>query len=70
MRSPGPQWAFQAEFIDMKRLALASIALSLGVVSLVAQSSDGRLDRAMERIERNDLNGLRRLLTEDPSLVR
>ena len=54
----------------MKRMALASIALSLGVATLVAQSSDGRLDRAMERIERNDVNGLRRLLTEDPSLVR
>jgi ankyrin repeat protein len=54
----------------MKRLALASIALTLGVASLVAQSSDARLDRAMERIERNDVNGLRRLLTDDPSLVR
>jgi ankyrin repeat protein len=54
----------------MRLLALASIAVSLCVVSLVAQSSDARLDRAVERIERNDLNGLRRLLTEDPSLVR
>ena len=54
----------------MRLLALASIAASLCVVALVAQSSDARLDRAVERIERNDLNGLRRLLTEDPSLVR
>ena len=54
----------------MRLLALASIAASLCVVTLVAQSSDARLDRAVERIERNDLNGLRRLLTEDPSLVR
>ena len=54
----------------MRLLALASIAASLCSVTLVAQSSDARLERAVERIERNDLNGLRRLLTEDPSLVR
>ena len=54
----------------MRLLALASIASSLCLVTLVAQSSDARLDRAVERIERNDLNGLRRLLTQDSSLVR
>jgi ankyrin repeat protein len=54
----------------MRLLALALVAVSLCIGSLVAQSSDARLDRALERIERNDLNGLRRLLTEDPSLVR
>ncbi len=54
----------------MRLLALASIAAFLCSVTLGAQPSDARLDRAVERIERNDLDGLRRLLRDDPSLVR
>ena len=54
----------------MRYLAVALIALPLTVVSLGGQSSDARLERALDRIERNDVNGLRRLLQEDPSLVR
>ena len=54
----------------MRLLALASIAVSLCAVPLGAQPSDPRLARAVERIERNDLKGLRPLLAEDPSLVR
>lgn len=56
--------------VDMRLLAVALVAVSLGGGSVVAQSSDARLERAVERIERSDLDGLRRLLTEDPSLVR
>lgn len=56
-----------------KRLLAFSLALAgavpLSVASLAAQSN-ARLERAVERIERNDANGLRRLLKEDPSLVR
>jgi ankyrin repeat protein len=57
----------------MKQLALALIAVLLGVVSLPARQANAdlaRLGRALERIERNDVRGLRRLLAEDPSLVR
>ena len=54
----------------MRLRALASIGISLCVVSLAAQVADPRLDRAVERIERNDARGLRRLLTDDPSLAR
>src|SRR4029453_8557310 len=46
------------------------VATPLVVVSLAAQSSNARLEQAIDRIERNDVNGLRRLLKEDPSLVR
>ena len=46
----------------MRLRALASIGMSLCTVSLAAQVSDARLERAVERIERNDVNGLRRLL--------
>jgi len=53
-----------------KGLALVSIALPLVIVSLAAQSSNARLEQAIDRVERNDVNGLRRLLKEDPSLVR
>jgi ankyrin repeat protein len=51
-------------------LALASVAVSLCIGSVAAQPSDARLGPAVQRIERNDLDGLRRLLTADPSLVR
>ena len=44
-------------------LILAS-AVPLSVLSLAAQSSSAGLERAVERIERNDVNGLRRLLKE------
>ena len=55
----------------MRLLALASIGVALSTVPLAAQLvSDPRLERAVERIERNDVAGLRRLLTADPSLVR
>jgi ankyrin repeat protein len=54
----------------MRHLALGLIAVSMSVVSLAAQQSSAGLERAVERIERNDVNGLRRLLKEDPSLVR
>jgi ankyrin repeat protein len=54
----------------MRLRALASIGLSLCIVSLSAQVPDARLDRALERIERNDDAGLRRLLSDEPSLVR
>jgi Ankyrin repeats (3 copies)/Ankyrin repeat len=53
----------------MRLRALASIGVSLCTVSLAGQVSDARLDRAVERIERNDAGGLRRLLSDDPSLV-
>lgn len=53
----------------MRNAALATIAVLLAVASPFAQSN-ARLERALERIERNDANGLRRLITEDPSLVR
>ena len=46
-----------------------AIAVTL-CLSLVTQVSDPRLARAVERIERNDVDGLRRLLSQDPSLVR
>jgi hypothetical protein len=51
-------------------------AFSLALVVVVAtplvtaQSANARLERAIDLIERNDVNGLRRLLQEDPSLVR
>ncbi len=54
----------------MRHFALALIAIHLNVASIAAQSSNARLEGAVERIERNDVNGLRRLLKEDPTLVR
>ena len=54
----------------MRHLALALIAVLLGAVAPAAQSSNARLEQVVERIERNDANGLRRLIAEDPSLVR
>jgi hypothetical protein len=53
-----------------KRQVALSSAVVLSVMSLAAQSSNVGLGNAVERIERNDVNGLRRLLKEDPSLVR
>ena len=52
----------------MRKSALAMIAVLVAVASPFAQSN-ARLERALERIERNDANGVRRLITEDPSLV-
>lgn len=52
----------------MRKSALTVFAASLAIASLSAQSK--QLERALERIEKNDVNGLRRLLQEDPSLVR
>jgi len=52
----------------MRHLTFALIALPLTVFG--GQSSDPRLDRALALIERHDVSGLRRLLQEDPSLVR
>jgi ankyrin repeat protein len=49
---------------------ILAAAVHLSVISLAAQSSNASLERAVERIERNDVNGLRRLLKEEPSLVR
>jgi hypothetical protein len=54
----------------MKRLALTLIAAALGVVSLAAQTPDARLERAIERVEKNDVTGLQRILKEDPAIVR
>ena len=54
----------------MRLRALASIGMSLCTVSLAAQVSDARVERAVERIGRNDVGGVRRLLSDDPSLVR
>lgn len=54
----------------MRHLALASIATLLTVASVAAQQSSGRLGRALDCVERNNVNELRRLLQEDPSLVR
>jgi ankyrin repeat protein len=53
----------------MRHLALTLIAIPLTAGVLAGQSSNARLERAVERIERNDANGLRRLLNDDPSLV-
>jgi hypothetical protein len=54
----------------MKRLALTAMVICLCLVPLGAQVADRRLEKAVERIEKNDAGGLRRLLAEDPSLVR
>ncbi len=54
----------------MRQAAFVLIALPLAVVSLGGQTADARLERALDRIERRDVTGLRRLLQEDPSLVR
>ena len=54
----------------MKRLTVTLIAATLAIMSLAAQTPDARLGRAIERVERNDVNGLQRLLKEDPALVR
>ncbi len=51
----------------MRITALAVFATSLAIASLSAQSK--QLERALERIEKNDVNGLRRLLQDDRSLV-
>ena len=53
----------------MKNSARAMIAALLAIVSLSAQSN-ARLKRAIDLVERNDVDGLRRLLKEDQSLVR
>lgn len=54
----------------MRRLALVLIAVSLSVPPLAAQTSNARLVRAVDLIEKSDANGLRGLLKEEPSLVR
>jgi ankyrin repeat protein len=54
----------------MKRLALTAMVICLCLVPLGAQVADRRLEKAVERIEKNDADGLRRLLAQDPSLVR
>ena len=54
----------------MRHFALASITSLLVVTSIAADQAGGRLGRAVDSIERNDVNGLRRLLQEDPKLVR
>src|SRR5262245_48198113 len=53
----------------MRLPALTSIVVSLSLASLAAQPADSHLNRAMDRIERNDADGLRKLLANDPSLV-
>ena len=53
----------------MRNSARAMIAALLAIVSLSAQSN-ARLKRAIDLVERNDVDALRRLLKEDPSLVR
>ena len=53
----------------MRHLPLALIAVPLCTVSLAGQQADARLGRAMDLIERNDVNGLRRLLQDDPTVV-
>ena len=54
----------------MRRLAPTAISLCLCLVPLGAQVADRHLEPAVERIEKNDAGGLRRLLARDPSLVR
>jgi len=54
----------------MRLLALTSMAVCLCSVSPSAQVADRQLERAVKRIEKNDADGLRRLLAQDPSLVR
>ena len=54
----------------MKRLAVTAMVICLCLVPLGAQVADRRLEKAVERIEKNDADGLRRLLAQDPSLVR
>ena len=46
------------------------MAVCLCSVSPAAQVADRPLERAVKRIEKNDADGLRRLLAQDPSLVR
>src|SRR5215471_19860385 len=53
----------------MRRLALAAMAACLYLVPLGAQG-DRPLQRAVERVEKNDADGVRRLLAQDPSLVK
>jgi len=54
----------------MRHVALASLTALLTISSLAAQQPGGRLGRALDCIDRNDVNELRRLLREEPSLVR
>ena len=53
----------------MSNSALTTIAVFLAAVSLSGQSN-GRIEQAVARIDGNDVTGLRRLLKEDPSLIR
>ena len=46
------------------------MAVCLCSVSPAARVADRPLERAVKRIEKNDADGLRRLLAQDPSLVR
>ena len=54
----------------MRLFALTSMAVCLCSVSPAARVADRPLERAVKRIEKNDADGLRRLLAQDPSLVR
>ena len=54
----------------MRHLPLALIAVPLCTVSLAGQQANARLGRAMDLVEKNDVNGLRRLLQDDPTVVR
>jgi len=54
----------------MRQLALVAMAMCLCLVPLGAQVADRHLEPAVERIEKDDAAGLRRLLTKDPSLAR
>jgi ankyrin repeat protein len=54
----------------MRGLVLSTIAVLLMASAPAAQQAGGRLGRALDAIERNNLNELRRLLQEDASLVR
>jgi cytohesin len=54
----------------MRHVTLVSITSLLLVVCLGADQAGGRLGRAVNFIDRNDVDGLRRVLKEDPALVR
>jgi len=54
----------------MRHVALASLTALLAMSSLAAQQPGGRLGRAMDSIDRNDVTALRQLLREEPALVR
>jgi ankyrin repeat protein len=54
----------------MRFLVLTSLAVCVSAGALAAQEvADRHLKGAAERIERNDADGLRKLLAKDPSLV-